>query len=896
MLKRFFALFLILTLGLSMLFALPVSAADASKCQLVYDLGIVEEPGNFGLIPKSFSRASFAHTLTVMSKTMHNEDVTDESAAKYASDIAANEYASDIINVLAMGYMQTDEEGKFNPSNPVTKTEALVSFVKALGYEAIVKEEGGDLGDYVNLASKIGLFKGVTIADEEKLTTEEVAEITANAMGVPFVTYKNISGGPGCLWEVWELSDGTGTIEANSRIGIGVPKVGANRVRINGITLYSRIEIPNELVGAEVTYYTVPGVHGDEVISIYAYNTEENITLAADEIGTVTDKGKYIEITDVDEEEILVDKQGLLIINGKAWTPTKALFGLLDSGSATFLDTDDDGRYDVIHMTLLHQAIVEGVNGSTLTLRTGKDKQIVDFSDIDVMEVYIGKKIAKISDIKAGMVVGIACDSFTISNGVITWGFADAKYAQLYASDRSETGMIEKMEGTDSFTINGRKRYYGSGYKRFTQSNVLPELKLGFYIEAFYDNYGKLTYYKVISGAEGLNYGYLIAGGVDGGPLDKVTMLKIMDINGNFLTLKTSPRFILDGVMVDSGSTSYSVNGVDDVDLKQRQLIRYRVYDDVIREVDTAVVRTVKEDAATSLDMQLDAGSKSYVRLGVVNNRYGFTSDAVVFVDSAPAMSMNPAEKLFSVIKASQLNNSQFYLKGYDADEDNMLSCLVRIDSNEIVEVGETTTSLLDVSEYCYVVEKVIKSMDEQGNHGWTLSLAGDGNRMNYFIPEDTLLLYRINSDNMTTGERPTLIREDAADFDTIINRGDVIRFRMNDAGEITYLEKMFDFGSHQDTTIPMPDNSYHISAFVRIDKIIDNKFIFDYDGISDGTRLISGKTQKYSNTVLYHVKTDRVELIPFSELPSAATGNTVKAYVRYYNYRIFDNIFYIYD
>lgn len=896
MLKRICTLFLVLTLGLSMLLILPVSAASSSKCQLVYDLGIVEEPDNFGLIPKSFNRASFAHTLTVMSKTICTEEVTDESAAKYASDIAGNEYASDIMNVLAMGYMQTDEEGKFNPSNPVTKTEALISFVKVLGYEVIVKAEGGDLADYLNQASKIGLLKSVTIADEAKLTAEEVAQITANAMGVPFVTYKDIDGGPDCLWELWELSDGTGTIEANSRIGIGVPKVSANRVKINGITLYSRVEVPNELVGAEVTYYTVPGVHGDEVVSIYAYNAEENITLDADEIGTVTDKGKYLEITDVDEEEILVDKQGLLVINGKVWTPTKALFGLLDSGSVTFLDTDDNGRYDVVHMTLLHQAIVEGVNGTTLTLRTGKDKQVVDFSNADVMEVYVGKKTAQISDIKAGMVVGIACDAFTLSRGVITWDFADAKYVQLYASDRSETGIVERMEGTESFTINGRKRYYGSGYKRLIQSDVLPELKLGFYIEAFYDNQGKLTYYKVISGAEGLNYGYLIAGGVEGGALNRVTKLKIMDINGNFLTLETSPRFILDGVMVDSGSTAYSVNGVNDVDLTQRQLIRYRVYDDVIREVDTAVVRSTKEDAATSLDMQLDANSKSYVRLGVVNNLYGFTSDAVVFVDNAPADSVNPSEKWFSVTKASQLSNSQFYLKGYDADEDNMLSCLVRIDSNEIVDVGETTTSLLDIADYCYVVEKVVQSMDDEGNSAWILSLAGDGNKMDYFIPADTLLLYSINEANMTTGDRPTVKRENTADFDAVINRGDVVRFRMNDAGEITYLEKVFDFESHNDSTIPMPDNNYHISAFVRIDKIIDGKFIFDYDGVSDGTRFISGKTQKYSNTVLYHVKTGKAELLPFSDIPSAATGNTVKAYIRYYNYRIYDNIFYIYD
>lgn len=896
MLKRICALSLLLTLGLSLLFVLPVSAATSSERQLVYDLGIVAEPDNSGLIPKAFNRASFAHTLTVMSKTKCTEEATAESAAKYASDIAGNEYVSDIMNALVLGYMKTDEAGKFNPSKSVTKNDALVSLVKVLGYDAIAKANGGELGDYLNLASKIGLLRGVTIADEANLTPEEVAKIVANAMGVPIVAYEGIIGGPASLWELWEVSVGTGTVVANSGMGIAVSKVGANRVRINGTTFYSHVEIPNELVGAKVTYYTVPGELANEVVSIYADNVEENVTLDADEIETIKDKSKYLEVIDINEEKILVDKQGYLMINGKVHTPTKALFELLDSGSATFLDTDSDGYYDVVHMTLLYQAIVEGVNGKTITLRTGKDLQRIDFSNADVMEIYIGKKTAAFSDIKAGMTLGIACDAFTISGRVITWTFSGAEYVRLYASSRSETGVIEVLDGTESFTINGIKRYYGSGYKNLTDAGVLPELKLGFYIEAYYDNQGKLTYYKVISGTEGLNYGYLIAGGVEGGSLQRTTKLKLMDTNGNFSELATSEKFVLDGATVESGSTTYSVNGENDVNLAERQLIRYRVHDGVIREIDTVVVRSTAEDVATSLDRPLSGSVGSRVMYGIIAQQYGFASDAVVFVDGAPADEVNPSEKLFSVVKASQLDNIKYYLAGYDADEDNLLSCLVRYDSNDIGEIDGEATSVLGSTYYCYLVEQVARSIDKSGNPAWLLSLAGDGIKGDYLIPTETLLLYCLKNNTMnTTSDYPEVIRKDPATLDMVIKPGDVVRFKTNNAGDITYLEKVFDFGTYKESgLLPVPSGSEHDSAFVKIDKVSNGKFFY-YDA-ADGARKLSARSQKYSNTVLYHVNSGKAELLPFNDLPSAATGNDVKAFVRHYAYRTYDTIFYIYD
>ncbi len=927
MLKRIISLCVVLVLGLSICFALPVSAANASEQQLVRDLGIMPEPDGYGLISKGFTRVSFAHVLAAMNQAEYAGEVTRETMNSFASDIVSivsygrnseyQEYAyildyevpSKIMYALSMGYMQTDENGKFNPTSAITKNEALIALVKVLGYGAIVEANGGSEAVYLTQASKLGLLKGVNVADDAKLSYEEVTKIVANAMGAPFIAYESVSGTPSCLWELWGLSVGTGTIEANSNIGIGVSKVGANRVRINGKTLYSHIEVPNALVGAKVTYYMMPGERGDEIVSLYVGNTEENITLDADEIESVRDKDGYLEIVGVDEEKILVDKQGYLMLNGKVQTPTKALFNLFDSGSATFLDTDEDGYYDVIHMTLLYQVVVDDINVETMTLRTKLEKQILDFSDVDVLEVYKGNKTAEFSEIQAGMPVGIASDAFTLRGGTITWNFSNAEYVRLYASNMTEIGMIDGL--SDTFTIDGVKGEYGSSYKRLVNAGLLPELKLGYYVKAFYDSQGKLAYYEMATGTEAMNYGYLIAAGIEGGSMDRTTKLKILTADGSFVECETSSKFILDGAAVATGSVTYSVNGVGDIDLSKRQLIRYRMIDGVIREIDTTVVRGTAEDVATTLvdsypfNPTIDNQEKSFVVSGSIERKFAFTPDAVIFIDEAPIGQANPSEDLFAVQQASKLENGEYYIAGFNANEYNELACAVTYSAYG--DFAEESKPSLYIEDYCYVVETIWRTIDSNGEQCFKISVAGAGEQKELLVPLSTLKLYSMNCETkeswiagMGSGKNGcfNIYRQNPENFASIIHSGDVIRFTTNSRGEVIYIEKLFDFATWKDKSFPVPNDSGSILGFAELEKTNGNNFIYRYGGTEDdGTTYISRHVTKLQTHPLYHVKTGKVEMVPFSEIPSAATGNTAKIFIRYYNRgQTRDNIFYVYD
>lgn len=899
MLKRICAFCLILVLTVSLITAVPVSAASDSDIQLVVDLGIISVSESVGLIPEGFDRGDFARSLCLMERNDDPPQVSAENAAVYASDIATNENCSFIAAVLSAGYMENDSEGRFNPSEPISLSDAVTALVRMLGYEPMAQRNGGTDNAYYQIALKIDIMKGVSVKDNEKLTSEETAEIITNAMGAKMFLPDNIDYGQDCLWDRWNINVHSGRILANSNMGLLIDRTEPGYINIDGNLYYTDLLIENDIVGSNVTYYTMPGDIGDEVVSISVKNYADTVTLQADEIKSISDNGSILTIKTEDKKSLKIDKKGFLIVNGKTQSPSIAMFNIFESGTATFVDSDNNGVHDVINMTLLFQTVVEGVNPDTKTLTTRFDNQIINLEDIDTYEVYLGKKIASLSDLTAGMTLGIACDSFSIVEGKLVLNFTNAKYIRLYASNRTSTGYITAMLDNDRFEIDDMPKKLGSGYTRLVAGGHSQPLKLGECVTAYFDNLGELTYFEIAKGS-GMNYGYLIKAAVSG-TLTKTTEVKILDTSGKFNIYAAGKRFTLDGARVDSGSITYTVNTANDVDLSKRQLIRYRVEDGILKEIDTKIIRSGVESKDSSLDEALPfdvnatGNTARAVRSGAINRMYAFASGCVMFIDEAPTNDENPSENRFIVSTASSLDNADYYIAGYDSNINNEISCVVRYDGyGSASGAGDQIRGLPYQLYNCYVVEEVRNALNKNGDWSYKLTLAGDGKKVIHFVSDDNLKLYTTKTAADWNGETVDIYKEDAAKLADVIKSGDIVRFKTNAAGDITYIEKMFDFASHKDRFEQVPNSSGQIYGFARLEKISGKNIIYSYGGEQ---RYISRATNKIPSVSLYHVNTGEVEVLSISEIPSAATGNNVKCFLRYYNYGIvMDNIFYIYD
>ena len=896
--KRVCALSLVWLVILSLFAAAPVSAAAESDVQLLADLGIIKPISHTGLIPKSYTRGDFAASLVYMDTTRPADwsTVTDD-VSQYANDISGNENQNSIVEALLNGYMDTDENHCFRPGESLTMQDALAALVRILGYEPLVAKNGGSVSDYYQMATKIGLLRGVRANDERRLTWDDAARLLANAMGIRFYCSGSIVIEDACFYDYWDLTKHTGRILANSNLGLVVEKTPFRRVNIDGTIYETDLMIEDEMVGGEAVFYTRTGAQGTEVVSIYLKKNSDSVTIAAKDVEEVKNQGGYIEIHCRNNKTLRVDASGFVIVNGKTQTPTLELFQAFRSGSATFVDSDGDGSFDVVHMTLLLQGIIDGLSAELETMTLRYDNQKLNLKNVEQYEIYLNKKATGLEELKAGMPVGIACDAFTVgSSGEISFDFKRAERVVLYASSREESGVVASVS-TDGISMDDIDIQFGEGYQRLISGGYITAPKPGDGVTLYLDSFGQLTYYKISPEASAMKYGYLIAAHSSKSGIVNDVKFKIMDANGRFHIYSAADKIILDGARMESGALQIDVSG-QTADLTKRQVIRYRAENDMIREIDTAAVRAQKESRENTLSQDLafnpyqSGGSQYRIRSGAVDRRFAFSKDCIVFVDEAGMEENNPAEFNFTVEKAADLPD-EAYMAGYDANDVNEISCVVRYASYGRKE-GDTVNSLYYYRPNGWVVEKVTKSVNKDGVSGFRLHLAGDNKKADYFAAEENLKLYVADQNNATGWQREyiQIRRVDAANLAQTVKSGDVIRFTTNAAGNITYIEKLFDFASHKDTLVEVPNAGGQVYGFVEIDKISGDNIIYHVDGSEN---YIFKK--RHTTAPVYHVKTGKVTLESPENIPTASTGNHVKAFLRYYNYgTVYDHIFYLYD
>ncbi len=897
MLKRILALCLIFLLSASVCTIMPAFAASDSDMNLLQDLGIIDLTEKTGFFAKGFTRADFATTMCAALFEDENLTWFVEEGVRYAEDIDNNKNFNAIVTMLKLGYMKTNSSGYFRPSADITYQEAVYAFVSALGYKSLAQEKGGTDGDYLAVASKIGLLRRVSITDTEKLTAQEVGAMLANAMGITVLedSITNVNGQ--CLWDKLEIVKSQGKILANQNFGLVVDKAPKNHINIDGKEYKTNLYVKDEAVGSEVTFYTKKGNFGSEVISIFYHANEETVTLDSGDIDVVESNGGVITVTDNKGKEINFSKSGYAVVNSKTVTPDISLFRALKSGMVTFVDSDGNGVYDIAHMTILKQGIVEAINYDNEAFSTRYDNATVTLEDIDY-QVYVDDEAVEFDSLTRGMVVGIACDSWSLSEGRIIFDYSQAKNIKLYASATTAEGVVSSY--TDiSVKLGDMMLAFSDAYQDFVARGKISPIRLGDYIVAYQDLFGEIVYYEIDVDNSTMQYGYLIAAGVDSGAFDNKNQFKIMNTNGEVELLGTDTTFVLDEEKVAAGSLTYSV-GARTVDFSKRQLVRYEAKDSILKKLDTKAVRPGKEDEQSSLyevmsfDPYADGQPSRSIENSVIDYSFGFKQDVIVFYDEAPLTGINPSPNRFSVTKPKDVSSGTYYIAGYNANDTGLLSVAVIYNS-----YGRTGDSFQSKFGYFghngHMISEISRSVNQEGTLGWTLVLAGDSGMTEYFIDPDILSLNVTDPEDQWGAYKVQITPCDADQLDSVLGVGDVIRFGKNTAGEIDYLERIFDFSVQGAGGRPIarPQLSEQTYGFVKVEKT-DGDYIVYTEGTTD-KRLVKQRTI-YSAYPVYNTNTGKTTMVPSTEIPSAATGVDVRMFSRFYNGTPLEHMFYVFE
>lgn len=911
MMKKSLAFVLIFVIISSIFVSVPAFAASEGKINLLTDLGILEEQETSRVIVKGFSRSDFAKALSSLDSAPNDKMADEERAALFASDISKDENSAAICEMLERGIMDAPDK-LFAPEDAVTRDAAVDALIKILGYEPVAKARGNNRAAYDALAVKLGILKGVNIQDHSRLTQQEVAKMLYNSMGVPFfVGEPVINPIDRCFFDSWNLTEYEGKVLANSNLGLGMDKVSFGNVNIDGKIYKTEIIVEDALVGTNVTFFTRYTGSQEIVVSITGDKRAETLTINASDIASVKKVSSGFEIVYDEDKEIIVEKGAFLIVNNKTLSPSKELFGAFKSGTLTLTDTDGNGDFDLGHMSLLVWGIAEGVSpdGKSIVVRTGKTASKISLDKADTVEVYMGRKISALSDVVAKMPIGMACDSFVIKDNKVTFDFSKADAVKLYASNRTEAGFVDAMTDEDVF-LGDIDYKLSEAYFELVKSGYMAPLKVGEGVKLYFDRYGEVVYYEVDSTLSKMRYGYLIDADIETKGIKKEMRFKVLDINGSVNVYRTKDKkFILDGVKtnVNQESMIYLVDETE-VDFTKRQVIRYSAQENIMRSVDTSAVRKGIEDAKGSLtkcidfDFYASEQKKSKISGGNIDRKFVVGSDCIVFIDEEYMDSESPDEKRFMVGGPGTLGAGSYDICAYDANDMNEIPYIVYYKQYGKMSSGggESTRLSLGHNEVsCYVIESITERVDENGEEGWGLKIAGPGGKKNLFASKSYLSLYEARESSWTGADRLTLYEANPEQLTSVLASGDVIRYTTTADGKVNYIEKFFDFDKNK-ANYPVLGIGGTTHGFVNIEKNSATSIMYsDGDMFTnpDITTYVFKNRADYTQVPVYDVKKGTVKMCSYDELPTAAKGNKVKAFVRYYDFTwIFDYVFYLYE
>ncbi len=766
-------------------FTLTTSAEEvvqSADVELLRALGILEEPASEGLYETRFhyTRDKFAKALTMME--YDSAPQSEEPAA--ARDIADNEYIKYINFVLNTGLMRCDEKNNFNPKGEVTLADAARGFVTLLGYETLAEEQGGTDDAYIFVANKLGILRGITISNTEKLDMIELAKMIMRAMRTMPAVPSNevISPYELTLMEKKELKQYSGRIIANENAGILVDPCGKGQVNIEGKVYFADCIIDDILVGANVTYYTRETDGRTAVVSVYA---DTNVlSLEADELEEINFTDSYVELTYDEEEVAKIGNTAFVLVNGINYSLTQDLFDAFDSGTIKMRDTDEDGIYDVVHIELYATETVQAAGTESNKIITKYTAKTINFSDIKKSTIIRDGFVIELDAISPGDVINVSCDAFSITGGVLQMDYDNATRVMVRASNKKVIGVVTAVTGNETIEIDGVAYHLSNYLLKRILDNDLPAFAPGQPVIAVFDAFNQLVYYELDSENITMEYGYLIASNLYQSGLTKAMYLKILTDDGNVEVFEVAEKYILDGQ--PGVKSDHLVNAATGLDLRVQQLLRYRATDGIIKELDTEVLSAL-ESSQTSLYKDYEGTDKVYrnrtfeMKCVVDDNR------TVIFRVPPVSAGLNE-EVFFNRISRKELTQDKKYTAaGYNLDYALRAGCVV---------VYENKTSAdMNYKDLTFMVGDSVKCLNNDGVVATRIELMGRtedsanyGVKLNLYVDEDVVVKSNYHFRYGDTASSETGNDLTLAD----IKKGDIIRYQQNSYEEITYIELVF--------------------------------------------------------------------------------------------------------
>ncbi len=436
--------------------------------------------------------------LTALEKVM--KLTAEETGENTFSDIeAGSDAAKTVYAALSRGWISEDDN--FNPDDAVNVSAAYKMCVCAMGLRDIAEKNGGFPTGYASTASKQGLSEGIKSNDGlgyaeayrllfNMLESDYIEERYTYSGGRTLTSYETT--GYTYLNKLYDIYKTEGIVNGTSynSYEYGTPVDDRLYIKIKD-EMYEYDEVYPELIAQYCNaYYYDDGQNTGSIV----YLDTEYETLKSDLKDIAVNSGskrvlRYDENNR--EKEIRLKPSALMFYNGRR-LESFDYSRFSGDGYAEFIDNDDDGKYEAVHITNYTYTVVSGTdkfngrigdkNGEEFSLDTmlsnrdvslsikdssGNDISIYNIGSGDVLQVRMSEdgrliRIEVTANFVSGKISGIDGDKYVINGNE----YEASEYFKKYYADKAYVGMTGGFAAgynnrLISFTSGSGKYRYG---------------------------------------------------------------------------------------------------------------------------------------------------------------------------------------------------------------------------------------------------------------------------------------------------------------------------------------------------------------------------------------------------------------------------------------------------
>ncbi len=459
--------------------------------------------------PEEYEYVTRGQVAFYVSKLYGEEFGTDTELGRYSDTDIDNPYfqAIELLSVrqIMVGY----SDGRFYPDKPVTQTELIKVIMGFLGYTYEAKLNGGYPSGYLYSANKTGLLKGVPYADGY-VDCGTLAHFIYNALfidlalpaGITFgdtENYENIEivKGKTVMTEYLKLYNSKGTVTANNYISIADKTAEKGCLIIDNESYVIEDSSYNEYVGYTVEFvYCVDETVGKKNIKIIEPESKNEIrefNFCGSHIFEVDGLTlKYYENNK--EQKLTISPVADIVYNFRVIPFAPELFDNEYCQYFKFIDNDGDKKIDFISIEVLKSMVVGTVN-TTSGVVTDKFKASVSLTLSE--EKYENLMICD------GQ--GNEIKKEQISEGTVLTYATSGNVMKCYVSFDVVTGRIDSVDKVEQTVYVAD----GKDYTLFPMSK-LSSGYLGKSVKMYLDAFGFVVNISENQTA-GLKRGYLIS-------------------------------------------------------------------------------------------------------------------------------------------------------------------------------------------------------------------------------------------------------------------------------------------------------------------------------------------------------------------------------------------------